>query len=561
MIGPDAKKEARALAGAYALYFGAAGVTLPFLPAYFASLGVEPSRVGLLLALGPGLSLVAPSRWGRWADRRGRPDLALRAAAFGAAACFAGLLPARSFGQVLAAMLGYGLFVTSIIPLLDSLTIECVRRSGGSYGRIRLVGSLAFAASSALFGRLGGPGREAVVVPLVALSALAAWTLFVVPAPPGRPNAPAGRPPKLPRSGDASTTPRAPEGSNESSLRQPLLPLLAPFLGACILHWVALSPFHGNLALHVAALGLPFNVVGTCSSLGVLAEVAVMAVSAPLLGRLGAVRVLRLALAAGVLRWGLMAVVRSVPALLAVSLLHGLTFGAFYVAAVAFVSERVPPERRASGQGLFAAATFGVGGIAGYTLSGAGFQALGGPRLFAVASVVDLLALGLTLRLVELSRGASKKDASLLTVRQGARLARRNGDETMARKRTITTVLLLSAVPTTLAVAAAAQNERLAPSIEASERPAPSIEASERPAPNAEPLSQKEPPPDEKAPLALIKLRGELLSTGREKAQEKPGYFRPLCDRDGYPLVGNMASKGPVYQPSEFCADVRKAAK
>lgn len=561
MIGPDAKKEARSLAGAYALYFGAAGVTLPFLPAYFASLGVEPSRIGLLLALGPGLSLVGPYRWGRWADRRGRPDLALRAAAIGAAACFAGLLPARSFGQVLAAMLGYGLFVTSIIPLIDSLTIECVRRSGGSYGRIRLVGSLAFAASSALFGRFGGPGREAVVVPLVALSALVVWTLFVVPAPLGRPSVSVGRPPEPPRSGDAFTSPPASKRSNESSLREPLLPMLAPFLGACILHWVALSPFHGNLALHVAALGLPFDVVGACSSLGVLAEVAVMAVSAPLLGRLGAVRVLRLAMAAGVLRWGLMAVVQSVPALLAVSLLHGLTFGAFCVAAVAFVSARVPPERRASGQGLFAAATFGVGGITGYTLSGAGFQALGGPKLFAVASVVDLLALGLTLRLVELSQGASKKDTSLLTVWLGARLARRNGDETMARKRTITTVLLLSAVPTTLAVAAAARSEHPAPTVEAGERPAPAIEIGERPAPNAEPLSEKEPPSDEKAPPALIKLRGELLGTSREKVQQKPGHFRPLCDKDGYPLVGNMASKGNVYQPSEFCAEVRKAAK
>jgi hypothetical protein len=37
--------------------------------------------------------------------------------------------------------------------------------------------------------------------------------------------------------------------------------------------------------------------------------------------------------------------------------------------------------------------------------------------------------------------------------------------------------------------------------------------------------------------------------------------FRPLCDADGYPLVGNIANKRGVYQPSKFCAEVRKANK
>ncbi len=368
-------RERVALAGAYGLYFCAVGVVMPFLPAHFAALGVSPARIGVLLSLAPALSLVAPARWGRWADRRARPDLALRAATLGAALCFATLVPARTFGQALLAMAGYAVFSTSITPLLDGLTVECVRRGGGSFGRVRLVGSLAFAASAALFGRFGGPGRAVVLAPLAALSALAAWAAFALPPPPAAPalDRPAPR-----------------------SWRGPLPPGLAPFLGTCLLHWMALAPFHGNFALHVAALGLPREVTGWCSSLGVLAEVAVMAGSATLLRRWGAAAVLRLSFAAGALRWGLMAVVRSAPALLAVSLLHGLTFGAFYVAAVAFLSARVPPERRASGQALFAAVTFGVGGIAGYALSGAAFQAIGGPALFAVAALVELAALALS---------------------------------------------------------------------------------------------------------------------------------------------------------------------
>jgi PPP family 3-phenylpropionic acid transporter len=58
----------------------------------------------------------------------------------------------------------------------------------------------------------------------------------------------------------------------------------------------------------------------------------------------------------------------------------------------------VPPHLRASGQALFAAVTFGVGGLIGYPAAGAGYDALGGHRLFAVAAALELLPMLLVLR-------------------------------------------------------------------------------------------------------------------------------------------------------------------
>ena len=95
----------------------------------------------------------------------------------------------------------------------------------------------------------------------------------------------------------------------------------------------------------------------------------------------------------------------------------------------------------------------------------------------------------------------------------------------MPRKRNILTVLLLSAAP------AAASPDAHAP------------------------------PPDAKVEKAMLDLRMDLIRAGRDKAQSDVSRFRPLCDKDGYPLVGNMANKNNVYQPSKFCSDVRKAEK
>jgi hypothetical protein len=70
----------------------------------------------------------------------------------------------------------------------------------------------------------------------------------------------------------------------------------------------------------------------------------------------------------------------------------------------------------------------------------------------------------------------------------------------------------------------------------------------------------RQPPPDSAAPKELLELRAQLLKTKPEQARTEATRFRALCDADGYPLVGNIANKTGRYQPSELCADLRKAA-
>lgn len=58
---------------------------------------------------------------------------------------------------------------------------------------------------------------------------------------------------------------------------------------------------------------------------------------------------------------------------------------------------------------------------------------------------------------------------------------------------------------------------------------------------------------------ALHPLREELRTENRDQAFARIEHFRALCDKDGYPLVGNVFRKeaGGRYQASEFCSDVR----
>jgi hypothetical protein len=54
----------------------------------------------------------------------------------------------------------------------------------------------------------------------------------------------------------------------------------------------------------------------------------------------------------------------------------------------------------------------------------------------------------------------------------------------------------------------------------------------------------------------LDELNQELANTTYTRAVEQHAYFAPLCDGRGYPLVGNIVSKGGT-TASRFCEALR----
>jgi PPP family 3-phenylpropionic acid transporter len=357
----------------YMLYFASVGITLTYLPAYLKSLGFSGAQVGLLLSLGPMLMLVAPPFWGQRADRLGRADRVLAAVTAGAVLSFAPLLWARGYVTVALCLACYAFFQSSITTLADSLAIQRVAQVGGAFAHLRLFGSLGFVLSAAAFGRLAPSADERVV--WAALGCMVAYAAVSA-------GLHARSTPSVSRGPVRARTLLADRG-------------LALFLIATALHWIASAPYHGSFAIHVTALGLPPSVIGWSASLGVLAEVGVM-YAQPKLTRHVSVRAwFVLSLLAGVVRWVGMAFATRPWEIIALSTLHGLTFGAFYVSAVGFLVEKVPAALRASGQALFVSITFGVGGIVGFSASGWAYDVLGGARLFGAAAALDLVtALG-----------------------------------------------------------------------------------------------------------------------------------------------------------------------
>ena len=109
--------------------------------------------------------------------------------------------------------------------------------------------------------------------------------------------------------------------------------------------------------LHWRAQGIPDGAIGALWSVGVVAEVALFAVSGRVIANCGAARLLMLAGLAATLRWAFMAI--DPPLLLTALLqtLHAMSFGAAHLAAIHFLTHAVPEDRAATAQGLYAASS------------------------------------------------------------------------------------------------------------------------------------------------------------------------------------------------------------
>jgi PPP family 3-phenylpropionic acid transporter len=144
-------------------------------------------------------------------------------------------------------------------------------------------------------------------------------------------------------------------------------------------------------SLHWRAQGFSGGTIGALWSIGVIAEVALFAVSGRLVSYVGSTRLMVLAGGAAVVRWAVLALDPPLLATGLVQTLHALSFGATHLAAIHFLTHAVPEDRSATAQGLYAAVVAGL--VLGSVTIACGplYEAYGGQ---AYAAMVLLAGIG-----------------------------------------------------------------------------------------------------------------------------------------------------------------------
>jgi len=352
----------------FATQFCAFGLLLPFLPAVLTARGLTLEEVGLVLAAGSAIRLVAGPAGGRLADAWGRPRAVLALAALGAALAASGLFLASGLVAVLAVMLVHNAALAPIVPLSDALAVAAARDAPFDYARARAAGSVSFILAALMGGQaLALAGTDAVVVILVVSLVAAAGAALIAPAVPSVPKSPGAGFLKLLR-----------------------IPALRRLMLVSALLQGSHALYYGFGTLHWQASGLSAGLIGALWAAGVIAEVALFWWGRGLVTRLGPAGLCATAAAMGVLRWTILAVTTEPMVLIPAQLLHAGTFAMQHLATMQLLGRIVPPGQAGSAQSLHAA--IGVGLPLGLLTLAAGplYANVGGLGFLAMAALCAL---------------------------------------------------------------------------------------------------------------------------------------------------------------------------
>src|SRR3954447_9327216 len=139
----------------YFLYYAGVGTFLSYFAPYLRGLGFTGEQIGTVTFAQQAVAAPAALIWGAIADRLGAPSRALAACTAGMLFAISGLPYARTPMQVGVVLVLSALFSGAVVPLLDSTTVEAVKRvEGQSYARTRLWGSIGFVVTAQGLGLL-----------------------------------------------------------------------------------------------------------------------------------------------------------------------------------------------------------------------------------------------------------------------------------------------------------------------------------------------------------------------------------------------------------------------
>lgn len=370
------------LAAAYVLAFASGGIQLPLTSTAMAGVGMSMGAVGWMWASRSVMGILGPILWGILSDRRGdaRP--------FTIAALLSGsvLLVALSLTTTApAAIILFGLYGLLCGPsgsLIDGMVLTALGDAKHRFGRWRMWGTLGFGVTAVGSAILVDRGLieplPHVLFPICAvLTGLGGLALFFVPRLPR---------PALGRVRDVWPVLKRPD-------------MVALFATSTLL-WCSHIGYSSFITPLATSRGLPESSVGYSLAAAIVVEAIMLRETGRFTTRFGARPVLVGVVAVTVVRWLLMSVCVDPAFFVALSALHGITFGLFFGTFVQLVAERTPPEMRQAAQGIIGSGSFGLGGALGSVLVGHIFEATDAQTTWLAMAAVATLALVVAWRFV-----------------------------------------------------------------------------------------------------------------------------------------------------------------
>ena len=361
------------LSTSYFFYFSILGLVVPFVGVFLDGKGFSSTEIGEILAIVTASKIFGPSLWAVLADKTGQQLTIIRLGALLAAGFFSFLLWLNSYWSITFILAIFSLFWTAILPQLEVMTLNSVRRSPKIYARIRLWGSIGFIVMAVLAGDFieRYSHNAFTVLGLVVLFALYLSTLVL-------------KQPKVHLSHITAT----------STIKSKVLNFsFIVFFVAGLMLQISFGPYYSFFALFLRDLEYTGIVIGLMIGFAVVAEIIVFIYVGQLFKSFTIKGLLIFSLCITAIRWTLLAQYGDVFWILLLSqLMHAASFGLYHSASILFIRQHFDANQQSRGQALYVGGVYGIGGAIGAYFSGLlWLDGVGAQTSFNFAAVTVLI--------------------------------------------------------------------------------------------------------------------------------------------------------------------------
>ncbi|MBP2079758.1 MFS transporter [Oceanobacillus polygoni] len=336
-------------------------ILISFLPLYLHYRGLNGTEIGWVLAVESLASLLAQPIWGYLSDKY----KTVRKILF---ICVIGLLIGSSIffqmdtlSTILITGAAFYFFATPIGALSDSLAQRRADELNISFGSIRMWGSVGFAISALIVGRiLDQFGVQYMMWPYLFFGLIILFVLIPM------------------KDVKVESEPVKLIDVRKIIANKPFLLFLSVIVFITITH--RMNDYY--MALYITELGGSESLVGLAWFVGVISEALIFALAGLWFRKY---RTLIFIIAAAILytiRWFLYAAVDDPMHVIALQFMHGLTFGVFYTAAFEYVTRLIPKFLQSTGHLIFFSVYFGLSGIIGSLAGGPIMEVFSGSTMY-----------------------------------------------------------------------------------------------------------------------------------------------------------------------------------
>ena len=359
------------------------GGVLVYMNLYLKRVGLNGSQLGTVAAIFSFMSIFSSPTWGIIADSVKDMRRIIVLLFLSASLVYPLLLFTKNYYAIFGIIMLFSFLETPVAPLNDALTLSFISQHGGDYGRIRLWGSIGIGISMLLpkliikdefEGNITsefGYGLLSIFIFFSAFRLLGAVWLLMIPNP-------------------AKVRDR--EAFKWNQLNHFVNVNFVLTLITALMARAAMQAYYIFFSIHLDGLGVPDSSKGFFWALGVASEVGMMFVVGNLIKQIGIKWTVVIGMLGMALRLFFYSQEPSIITISFLQLFHALTYTAFHVGIVNFISTALPDEIRASGQALYNGIVWGLGGMVGGKICGGIAETHGMSVMFKISSIIALLA-------------------------------------------------------------------------------------------------------------------------------------------------------------------------